>query len=54
MDISIHLMSTDAELLKSVTFYGYSNPEVSLTNQLGVQALPNLVILGKDALNPEK
>ena len=54
MDISIHLMSTDAELLKSVTFYGYSNPEASLTNQLGVQALPNLVILGKDALNPEK
>ena len=54
IDIAVTLMSLDENLSNYVTFYAFPDHSAAEIKQFGIQGLPNLVILGRDPLNPEK
>lgn len=54
VDIVIHLLSSDEELNKYVSFFAYSDPDPTQVKELGLKSLPDTVILAKDPYNPEK
>lgn len=53
IDIVVNLLSIEDDLKDLFVFYGFSNSDPKILNQLGLKGVPNLVILGKDELDSD-